>query len=685
MIESDLEVPKKLTIASNYINSKNDADIGATIIKASAKAKKQWFDIRREAKDTKIIGLTIVGNRYHSLAIRNAYSEVSHCRFVGGSDQLSFEGGGGLVAHCRFEGARDDAIDADSSVSWTVEYCTIKGTRDDGIEVRLHGKEGPVTTHIARGNTFVDCTAGIQLIDYEGDSRRRFEIHENIFKNIRNTALDCTIHTADRNVNGSPMVEQVTFFNNTVDGCRNGVTMAPNLVILNSIFTNTKIKGIIKGKYLEAGGTSIVDHCLFFMNGSDYDEGLSMGKGIFRFDPQYRDTTSYELSPGARAVDKGVATYRWKGVEVLRIPDEKYSGKTPDLGAKEYGRVDRLELIRYVNLWRASPVRSPDTAGLTYHPPSGRLIIVDSEVNEYGETTDANGQRIFSGHNVFEVSLDLRRRFDAHFAGPVGGMVTEPTGIAYNPKDGHVYVTDDDRRKIFRYRFDGKRKFGPPVAETKTSLDGRYTDPEGIACDPATGILYVVSGTKQERVLTFRYDTDAGKFVSLGEFSVASHIRDPEGIGIDPETGNVFLVSGRGIAEFRKDGAFVQFFDYTFFNRTNVARTLPGGLTFAPSSNPNDHPGNYSIYISHRGIDNGAFPRKNSLDGAISELRLVRRRARGNTVHVPTDAPTTCKPCGTCRIASRHDPHPRIRSFCEYYGFAILSARPCQSPIGAAP
>lgn len=341
VIESNLAVSKKLTIASNYINSKDNADIVATIVKAGPKAKTQWFDIQSEAKDTKIIGLTIVGNGNHSLAIWNLHSEVSHCRFIGGHDQLSFEGGGGLVSHCYFEGAGDDTIDADDSVSWTVEYCTIRGSRDDGIEVRLHSKNGPITTHIARYNTFTGGTTGIQLFDYAGDSRRRFEIHGNVFKNTRSTALDCTLNTGDKNVDGSPMVEKATIFNNTIDGCRNGITMAPNLVILNNIFTNTTIKGIVKGKHLEAGDNSRVDHCLFFKNGSDYDEGLNMGKNIFTFDPQYGDKTSYELSPGSQAVDMGAATYRWKGVEVLKIPDEEYSGKVPDLGANEHGKVRR--------------------------------------------------------------------------------------------------------------------------------------------------------------------------------------------------------------------------------------------------------------------------------------------------------------------------------------------------------
>ena len=300
---------------------------------------------------------------------------------------------------------------------------------------------------------------------------------------------------------------------------------------------------------------------------------------------------------------------------------------------------DRLELVKQVNLWTGSPVRSSDTSGLTYHPPSGRLIIVDSEISEYGNATDADGKRIFSGKNVFEVSLDLRTCFASYFAAPDSGTATEPVGIAYNPKDGHVYVTDDDRKRILRYRYDKGSRFGAPTAETKTTLDGRYTDPEGIACDPETGMLYVVSGTKEERVLKFRFDTDTGKFVSMGEFSVAAHIPDPEGIGIDPATGNIFLVSTGGIAEFCKDGTFVQLFDFAFFNRKDVAGTLPGGLTFAPSSDPNDHPDTYSIYISHRGIDNGQFPEKNTLDGAVSEIRLVRQRTLSNAIRVPVVPP----------------------------------------------
>jgi len=57
-----LQVAKKLVMASNHINSQDDGDIDNTIIKPSPKARKQWFDLRATAGDTKIIGLTILGN-----------------------------------------------------------------------------------------------------------------------------------------------------------------------------------------------------------------------------------------------------------------------------------------------------------------------------------------------------------------------------------------------------------------------------------------------------------------------------------------------------------------------------------------------------------------------------------------------------------------------------------------------
>lgn len=302
---------------------------------------------------------------------------------------------------------------------------------------------------------------------------------------------------------------------------------------------------------------------------------------------------------------------------------------------------DRLELIRYTNLWTQSPVRSADASGVTYLADRGHLLISDSEISEYGEHTDpATGERVFAGVNVFEATLDASERHGAWLATPPNPARSEPVGIAWHPADGHVYITDDDQKRIFRYAFDDEHAFGRPLTSALTSFDGRYTDPEGIAVDPTTGDLLVVSGTREERVLRFRYDARADTFAFVSDFTIDAHIADPEGIAVHPVCGHVFAIAKGGIAEFTASGDFVQIFDYGFLEDTGVTFTLPGGGAFAPSSDPNDARDALSLYVTCRGVDNGRFPEKNTLDGGLAELRLVREGVLSAPLRVPTDHAT---------------------------------------------
>ncbi|MBT3345704.1 MAG: hypothetical protein HN712_00380 [Gemmatimonadetes bacterium] len=302
---------------------------------------------------------------------------------------------------------------------------------------------------------------------------------------------------------------------------------------------------------------------------------------------------------------------------------------------------DRLELVRYTNLWTPSPVRAADAAGVTYVADRGHLLIADSEISEYGDLTDpATGERIYTGVNIFETTLDAAEIHATWQATPEDPARSEPVGIAWHHADGHVYVTDDDEKRIFRYQFDGERSFGRPVATMLTSYDGGYTDPEGIAVDPVTGDLLVVSGTKEERILRFRFDASTDTFAIVSDFSIGKHISDPEGIAIHPATGHIYTIASSGIGEFSADGDFVQDFDYGFLEGTGIRFTLPGGGTFAPTSDPNDARDALSLYVTCRGIDNGRFPDRNSLDGGLAELRLVHEPVLSAPRRVPTDYAT---------------------------------------------
>jgi hypothetical protein len=336
LVSSRLILDKAVVLASDYILTGDEGDIDATVLQADTSAPKEWFRIN--ADSARVVGLRINGNTRHTLGIFAKYSEVVHCKLIGGGDLLSFERGGGYVGYCYLEGAGDDDIDCDESVSWTIEHCTLVNAYQDGIEVRLQPKAGPLTTHVFRYNTVVGSgESGIQLINYPGDSYRQFEIYGNVFKNCGGSGVSCMHDSGSvENYRGSDMEENAFVYNNTFDGCRCGITLAPTLVILNNIFTNCGMIGIERGVHVtDSNDLSIVDYCDFYGNTADHDTGISIGASIFMFDPAYADAEGYALTPTSPCIDRGIASYEWNGSIVLSLASTDYHGSAPDLGARE--------------------------------------------------------------------------------------------------------------------------------------------------------------------------------------------------------------------------------------------------------------------------------------------------------------------------------------------------------------
>ena len=284
-----------------------------------------------------------------------------------------------------------------------------------------------------------------------------------------------------------------------------------------------------------------------------------------------------------------------------------------------------LELVRYTDLWKHSPARIADAAGVTYLPDRGHLLISDSEISEYGDARDPNsGTPVFQNRNLFELSLDAREVFGKWMMVPPESAASEPVGVAWDDRDGLLYISDDDQKRLYCYQFNPSDSLGKPVASISTNCGkDTYSDPEGLAICPKSRDILVVSGTQRERVIRFKFDRAARKFKYVSEFSVGKHVSDPEGIAVHPETGEVFLISSKSIARFSTNGAFRQSYLYSEIPGWKSRFHLPGGATFAPSSDPKDAAEVLSLYVTCRGIDNGQFPKRNSLDGGLAELRLI--------------------------------------------------------------
>ncbi len=283
-------------------------------------------------------------------------------------------------------------------------------------------------------------------------------------------------------------------------------------------------------------------------------------------------------------------------------------------GRNLLGTSGAATLIQTIDVSAYTPP-SPDPAGIAYINSSDTLLFSDSEVNE---------MPIFTGDNLFEIER-------------TGNLVTttttitytlEPTGLAYNPNNNHIYITDDDRRDVYEFDAGLDNLYGTGddiVSSFDTSVFGS-TDPEGITYDTLQNVLYIAEGKTSVAFKSevFRVSPGANEIFDgvapsgddqVSHFDTESWgITDPEGIAHDPASGNLYVIGKHSIqlAEFDTSGVLVRLFDIS-----TAGAVQPAGLAYGPGS---QNPSQMSIYIVDRGVDNNRDPEEN--DGKIYEMVL---------------------------------------------------------------
>jgi uncharacterized protein YjiK len=298
---------------------------------------------------------------------------------------------------------------------------------------------------------------------------------------------------------------------------------------------------------------------------------------------------------------------RGGSVETLElVAREKWSRQTSKaMGTSSPAGSSDPTLIRTIDTWRFNPP-SPDAAGIAYVSTSHSLLLSDSEVNEVD---------LYQGRNMFELTPggSLFRTWDTTT------YSDEPTGVAYNPSNGHIYISDDSARRVWIVDPREGAVYGDGN-DSVTSLDTKSfgcDDPEGVAYSTVNGFLYIVDGINGEV-----YEVDPGpdgQFDSQGDIirqfdTLSIGVTDPEGIAVNSATGNLYIV-GRPtdeVVEATPAGTLVQVLDISAADPDK-----PAGLAFGPTSIDASQA---SLYIAARGVDNNKDPSEN--DGEIYEFAL---------------------------------------------------------------
>jgi uncharacterized protein YjiK len=261
-----------------------------------------------------------------------------------------------------------------------------------------------------------------------------------------------------------------------------------------------------------------------------------------------------------------------------------------------------------VNIFQTSTWSSPspDPAGIDFNPFTGRLMISDSEVEE---------MTIFRGANLFESTLS-------------GTLLTtcsttaysdEPTGVAINPANGHVFTSNDDDDRIYEINPGPDNLFcnsDDTLSWINTRAFNSY-DAEGVAF--GNGNLFISDGTGTEIYQVspgadgiFNGVPPTGDDLVTHFDTYQMGLRDPEGVGFHPQRGTLFVVSvsDRYLVEMTPTGAVVQVIDIAFLNTK-----LPAGIGLGPGS---QDPSVYNLYLAARGVDNNENPKEN--DGKVYEI-----------------------------------------------------------------
>ncbi len=265
--------------------------------------------------------------------------------------------------------------------------------------------------------------------------------------------------------------------------------------------------------------------------------------------------------------------------------------------------------VRHVIRTSVWSTPSPDPTGLDFLR-SGRLLVVDSEVDETPKNKGRNLWRIMRGGRV-EQSMSTYR------------FSREPTDVAVDGVKGTWYFSHDiGGGRIFVVVLGPDGAYGTRDDKRRSFSTTPFgaTDPEGLSF--GGGSLWISDGTSGT---VYRIEPGPnGKIEGGADDTITSRsltglgVSDLEGVEYAPN-GHLFVLANKKNADILEidfaTGALVRAFDLS------LARLhSPSSIAYGPAS---VDPKKRSFYIADRGVDNGTNPNEN--DGRIVELGVAAK------------------------------------------------------------
>jgi len=297
---------KSIILASHFLHSSNVDDIYNTVLdgtNAEGETRKQSVifvpsDLEQGAR---ICGFTIQNGDDGIMC--EGYLDIDHNRFVGHSDAIDYEDGGGKCHYNLFEQNYDDAVDLDGACAVDIRYNIMRDNRDDGIEIRLQPYEGDKLLTVISENLIVgNGEDGIQFIDYDTETKRTFVVEGNIIANTKMAGIGFMNNAETReDYRAAQIFEEVWILNNTFVNNEYGVTGSGKGGVQNNIFERHR-NAVFLGSFSSA---TLRDN-LLWQNAAGAGLAMEKGEAYREADPsldQYFVSRNQKLTASAPLVE----------------------------------------------------------------------------------------------------------------------------------------------------------------------------------------------------------------------------------------------------------------------------------------------------------------------------------------------------------------------------------------------
>jgi DNA-binding beta-propeller fold protein YncE len=184
----------------------------------------------------------------------------------------------------------------------------------------------------------------------------------------------------------------------------------------------------------------------------------------------------------------------------------------------------------------------------------------------------------------------------------LSNFTNEPTGLAFDSSTGRLYISDDDKFKI--YWVDPTN---PTVKLGEFDLKPLgCNDPEDVAVNPNNGHLFIANGDQVAGPTAntiVEIDNTGSQVFSV--IHLPAEIKDAEALAYDASH-DVFYVGGGfspDVWVVDHSGNILQKLDVLegYRHETNNTAVNVKDLELAPSSDPNDDPGTLNLYVADYG------------------------------------------------------------------------------------